>query len=53
MDDPRHLTKTQEVGHVVPMPFQDPPTNDQRGYGTLCTLSMLQDIHREIGGAAS
>jgi len=36
--DPRHLTNIQDVGHVVPMPLQDPPTDDRRGYGTRCTL---------------
>jgi len=52
-EDPSHLTKIQDVGHIVPTPFQDPPTDDQCGYGTLCTLLMLPDIPLEIGAAGS
>jgi len=36
--DPRHLTKIQDVGHVAPRPFQDPPMDDRGSYGTRCTL---------------
>ena len=50
--DLRHLTKIQDIGHIVLTPLQDPPTDDRHGYGTCCTLLMLQDIHREIGAAA-
>jgi len=51
--DPRHLTKIRDVGQVVPTRFQDPPREDWCGYGTRCTLLMLQDYRREIGAAAS
>jgi len=51
--DPRHLTKIPDVGHVVPTPFQDPPTDERWCYGPRCTRQMLQDIRREMGVAAS
>jgi len=49
--DPRHLTKIQDVGQIIPMAFQDPSNDDRRGHRTRCTLYMLEDIGREISAA--
>jgi len=49
--DPQHLTKIQDVRHVVSTPFQDPPTDDRHSYSSRCTLLMLQDIRRDLGVA--
>jgi len=51
--DPRHLTIIRDVGHLVPTPIHDPPTDDQRGDGTRCTLQLWLNIRREIGAAVS